>query len=372
MTRFSLSRRTALILPLAIALPHRARAAGVTFTDAIGRTVTLRAPAERIVLGFQLEEFTAVAGAEGWRRVVGFNRRQWEVNRPSLWARMPKAIPNLTSLPDIGEMGEGTFKVETVLSLRPDLLVVIAYDYKAQAAQIAQVEAAGIPVLVLDYQAQEPAKHVAGALALGAAIGETDRARALADLYRDRMAEITRRIAGRPTPRAYFELGAGGPGVIGNTYNGAMWGRMVQTAGGANIADGKLPGPWAPMAPEAVLAAQPDFVFLTGSSWAKANGAIRTGYDADLETSRARLRGYVARPGWADLPAVRNGEVHALDAGLARSLWDFTSMLYVAKRLHPDVFADADPVGELRRYHERFLPIAFEGEWMVRMAPAGA
>ena len=81
---------------------------------------------------------------------------------------------------------------------------------------------------------------------------------------------------------------------------------------------------------------------------------------------------YVARPGWADLPAVRNGEVHAPDAGLARSLWDYTSMLYVAKRLHPDAFADADPVGELRRFHERFLPIAFEGEWMVRMAPAGA
>ena len=368
----SLTRMGAMILPLATALPHRARAAGVTFTDAIGRTVTLKAPAERIVLTFNHEEFTAVGGAAAWQRVVGFNRRQWEVNRPSLWARMPKAIPNLTSIPDVGEIGEGSFKVETVLAQRPDLMVVIAYDYKASAAQIAQVEAAGIPVLVLDYQAQETAKHIAGTLALGAAIGETDRAKVLADLYRDKMAEITQRVAGKPMPRAYFELGAGGPGVIGNTYNGAMWGRMVQTAGGANIAAGKLPGPWAPMAPEAVLAAQPEFVFLTGSSWAKANGAIRTGYDADLETARARLRGYVARPGWDGLPAVRNSEVHALDAGLARALWDYTSMLYVAKRMHPAEFADADPVGELRRFHERFLPIAFEGEWMVCMAPAGA
>lgn len=367
-----LSRRAALILPLATALPHRARAAGITLTDAIGRTVTLRAPAERIVLTFHPEEFTAIAGAEGWRRVVGFNRRQWEVNRPSLWSRMTRAIPSLATIPDVGALGEGTFKVETVLAQRPDLLVVIAYDHKASAAAIAQVEAAGIPVLVLDYQAQETASHVAGTLALGAATGETARAQALADLYRDRMADIARRTAGRPTPRAYFELGAGGPGVIGNSYNGAMWGRMVQAAGGANIAEGKLPGPWAPMAAEAVLAAQPEFIFLTGSSWARASGAIRTGYDADLETARARLRGYLARPGWADLPAVRRGEVHALDAGLARALWDFTAMQYVAKQMHPGAFADIDPVAELRDFHARYLPIAFEGEWMVRMAPAGA
>lgn len=371
MTRL-LTRRGAMILPLAAALPHRARAAGITVTDAIGRTVTLRAPAERIALSFHLEEFTAIAGAEGWRRVVGFNRKQWEVNRPSLWARMPKVIPALATLPDIGALGEGSFKVETVLAQRPDLLVVIAYDHKASAAQIAQVEAAGVPVLVLDYQAQETEKHVAGTLALGAAIGAPDRARALADLYRDSMADIARRVAGRPMPRTYFELGNGGPGTIGNSYNNAMWGRMVRDAGGANIAEGKLPGPWAPMAAEAVLAARPDFIFLTGSSWARAEGAIRTGYDADLETARVRLRGYLARPGWADLPASRNGELHALDAGIARALWDFTAIQYVAKAMHPDAMSDIDPVAGLRRFHDRFMPIPFEGQWMVRMAPPAA
>jgi hypothetical protein len=40
--------------------------------------------------------------------------------------------------------------------------------------------------------------------------------------------------------------------------------------------------------------------------------------------------------------------------------------------MHPGAFADIDPVAELRDFHARYLPIAFEGEWMVRMAPAGA
>ena len=45
-----LSRRSALILPLATAMPGRARAAMPPITDALGRTVTLKMPPERIVV----------------------------------------------------------------------------------------------------------------------------------------------------------------------------------------------------------------------------------------------------------------------------------------------------------------------------------
>ena len=362
-----ISRRSALLLPLAAALPGRARAAMPPIMDALGRPVALRAPAERIVLGFNYEEFTAIGGVDGWKRVVGFDRKQWAVNQPSLWARYQQAIPGLADLPDIGVMGEDTFSMERLLALRPDLLVVIAYDYKADGPLMQRIEAAGIPILVLDFQAQETAKHIAGTLALGAAIGQSARARELVDLYRRQTDDVARRIAGKPMPRAYFELGAGGPGVIGNTYNGAMWGRMVENAGGANVAAGKISGPWGPMAPEALLAAQPEFIFLTGSSYANAQGAIRTGYDVDADTARQRLIGYTKRPGWGTLPAVQAGNVYALDAGLARALWDWTAMQYVAKQLHPDAFADVDPLANLAKYHASYMPVPFEGTWMARL-----
>ena len=45
---------------------------------------------------------------------------------------------------------------------------------------------------------------------------------------------------------------------------------------------------------------------------------------------------------------------------------------YLAKQLHPAEFADIDPVAELRRFHEQFLPVAFEGTWMTRLIPADA
>ena len=363
----AISRRSALLLPLAAALPGRAHAAMPPIIDAMGRTVALKAPAERIALTFQYEEFTAVGGVAGWKRVVGFNRRQWAVNRTSLWNRYQKVIPNLAGLPDFGELGEGSFSLETLLGARPDLVVMIAYDFKANGPLVQKIEAAGIPILVLDFQAQDVAKHIAGTLALGAAIGENDRARDLAELYRRQTDDLARRIAGKPTPRAYFELGSGGPKVIGNTYNGAMWGRLVESAGGANVAAGKIAGPWGPMAPEALLAAQPEFVFLTGSAWANAEGAIRTGYDVDEKTARDRLLGYVNRPGWSTLPATKAGNVFAIDAGLARALWDWTAMQYIAKQLHPAEFADVDPLANLAKFHATYMPVPFEGTWMARL-----
>lgn len=367
-----LSRRSALILPLAVALPHRARAAMQPITDAAGRTVTLKAPAERIVTIFNFEEFTAIAGPAGWDRVVGLGRKQWAGYRQANWNRYLAAIPALGGLADVGIADDKSFSVERTLSLRPDLLIVHEFAFRSMAPLMQQIEQAGIPILVIDYNAQDPAKHVASTLAIGAAVGAEDRAKALSDLYRDRMRDIARRIAGGASGKVYVEIGSGGAGVVGNTYNNAMWGRMVDAAGGANIARDKIPTGWAPMAPEAVLAAGPDFVFILGSSWLNAPNAVRAGFDVNIETSRRSLAPYAERAGWHALPAIRNGELHTIETGLARCLCDWVATQYIAKQLHPAAFSDIDPVDSLRRYHETFLPVPFSGTWMARLRPLGA
>jgi ABC-type Fe3+-hydroxamate transport system substrate-binding protein len=318
--RATIHRRAFLVLPLAAASPGRAHAAMQPITDALGRTVTLKAPAERIVVGFNFEEFTAVAGPAGWDGVVGFDRHQWENNRRASWIRYQAAIPRLSALADIGDTETDTFSVERVLGLKPDLLITLAAGYTSCAPLMAQVEQAG------------------------------------------QLGDIQLRVEGRPRPKAYVELG--------NTYNNAMGGRMVEFAGGANIATGRIPTGWAPMSAEYVLAAAPAHIFITGSSWTNAPNAVRAGYDYDIETTRCTLAPYAGRPGWSALPAIRVNELHAIEAGLARSLWDWTGTQYIAKQLHPDAFADVDPVKSLRRYHEQFLPVTFEGCWMARVTPA--
>lgn len=364
---FRPTRRNVLALPAIALLSSRTNAA-TPIIDAAGRRVTLAKPAERIVVGFYAEEFTAIAGADGWARVVGLSKRQWTVNRAAIWRRYLAAVPRLGDIADVGAWEDQTFSAEKVLALKPDLLIVPPWALTAHTAQIAPLQAAGIPVLVADYNAQLPEKHTASTLAIGAAIGADERARELADLYATRVADtMTRaRKAGR-APRVYVEIGMGGPGVIGNSYRETMWGRIVDTIGATNIANGAIPTGFNPMSPEKVLAAAPEFIFITGSSWAGQPNAVRLGYDVDLATARSSLRPYLDRPGWAALPAVKSGNLFTLEHSLTRSLMDWISMQYIAKQLYPEHFGDADPATALRDFHDRYLPVAFAGTWMARL-----
>ncbi len=368
-----LSRRSALSLGLGAALLGRPAGAATAFADALDRPVALRGPAERIVIDFNYEEFTAVAGAAGWDRVVGFNRTQWADNRAASFRRYLVPIPRLAALADVGSTEAGSFSLERVLSLRPDLVILGYWSFVALAEPVKQLEALGIPVMVVDYNAELPERHVASTLALGRATGNDERGRALAALYTDKLADIRRRVADvSMRPKVYFELGQAGADVVGNSYWKGMWGRLLEFAGADNIAAGRLPGAgaWGPLDPEYVLAANPDAVFIAGSSWVGRPQAVLTGFDADAATTRARLAPYARRQGWAGLNAVRNGQVFAVEHGLCRALYDFTATQFIAKSIFPDRFADLDPDAELRRYHQHFLPVAFEGSWMTRLTAA--
>jgi ABC-type Fe3+-hydroxamate transport system substrate-binding protein len=368
-----LGRRDALTLGLAGMIAPRAARAGIPpITDALGRTITLKAPAERIVLGFNFEEFTAVAGPSGWDRVVGFSRTQWAINRSAVFKRYLVPIPRLATLADVGYTEDNTFSLERVLSLRPDLVILGYWSFVALPEEVRQMEALGIPVMVIDYNAEIPERHVASTIAMGIATGNEERARTLAALYIDKLADIQRRVADVAVrPKVYVELGQAGADVVGNTYWKGMWGRLLDFAGADNIAAGHLPGAgaWGPLSPEYVLQANPAAIFIAGSSWAGQPLAVLTGFDASEATTRARLAPYARRDGWAGLDAVRNGQIFAMEHGLCRALFDYTAVAFIAKSIFPDRFADMDPVAELRRYHEQFLPVAFDGTWMTRLTP---
>ena len=368
-----LNRRTfaGLLAAASLCLSFPAAAAPITVTDAIGRSVTLAKPAERVALNFNFEEFTAVAGKEGWQKVVGISRAPWESWRPVIFARYSAVIPNLAAMPDIGHSDDGTFSAEKIISLRPDVLIMAEWAYQTQKTARDQIEAAGIPIVVIDYNAQQVERHVASTLALGTIMGTEARAQELATLYKTQYDDILARVARAkgPKPKVYVELGQAGADTIGNTYNGTMWGKILTTLGAENIATDKIPGPWGPLAAEATLAANPDVIFMAGSSWVNRPKAVRTGYDTPVETTRESLKQYTARPGWDGLTAIQKGRLHAIEHGLCRTLFDYVAMQYIAKQLYPQEFADVDPVDSFRAYHAKYLPVPFSGTWMTSITP---
>jgi len=348
-----------------------AQAAPVEITDAIGRTITLAEPAKRVVLNFNFEEFTAVAGKDGWAKVVGMSRAPWAGWRPAIFERYSAVIPTLAAMPDVGFTEDNSFSAEKVIALRPDLLILAEWAFRELETQRKQLEAAGIPILVIDYNAQSLERHLASTRALGKATGNEARAEELAGLYereyRDVLARIARSTA--PKKKVYVELGQAGPETIGNSYSGTMWGKILNTLGAVNLADGKLAGPWGPIHAEQVLADDPDVIFIAGSSWINRPLAVKTGYAATPEITRASLSPYAKRPGWADLKAAKTGSIHAIEHGLARTLFDFVAMQYIAKQLYPDAFQDVDPEASFKAYHAKYLPVAYGGTWMLGLKP---
>lgn len=365
----TLSRRGFAALSTTLALPALPARAQVTLRDAAGHEVRLRGPARRIMLGFNFEEFSAVAGPGGWDRVVGINRRQWAINRPAVWRHHLATMPRLAELPDIGAAENQTLSAERIISMRPDLFVIHAWGYKAQPDVMERLEAAGVAILCVDYNAQTRELHRASTLALGMALGQQARAGELADLYDRKVEELLARVA-RATqrPSVYVELGSGGPRSMGNTYAGTMWGRMIALAGGRNIAEGRIRPGWAPLPPETVLADPPQHILLVGATWNDRPSSARAGYGVSVAEARASLSPYSERAGWPALPALRERNLAVVESGLARSLMDWVGMQFIAKRLHPELTGDLDPTAELARWHADWLPVPFDGCWMAAQA----
>ena len=340
-------------------------------TDALGRKVKINTPVQRVVVNFNYEEFTAIAGKDNWTKVVGISRAPWEGWRPVIFKRYSAVIPNLQAMPDVGNSDDGNFSAEKVIALKPDVLFIAEWTYKALQTAREQIEAAGIPIVVIDYNAQILERHIASTRAIGKVMGTEQRAEELAKLYEREYNNVLVRVAkaGGTRKKVYVELGQAGPETVGNSYSGTMWGKLVTTLGADNLADGKLPGPWGPINAEAVLAENPDLIFIAGSSWINKPKAVKTGYEATTEITRQSLAPYAQRAGWANIKAVKTGEVHAIEHGLCRTLFDFVAMQYIAKRLYPDAFRDVDPDASLRAYHDKYLPVAYSGIWMLPLKP---
>lgn len=357
----------AVLLMIAAALPVSAPRAEIRLTDVAGRTVTLDHPAERVVLGFYFEDFIAIVGPGAVDRLAGVSLHYWKGYRPQQYATYLAAFPQIADLVDVGDVDNGTMSAEKIVAAQPDAVILSAGQYAYLGAAAQTIEAAGIPIVVVDYNAQTVEKHVASTLTIGRVMGTEARAERLAAAYRAKVDDTLGRIGGSARkPKVYVELGQKGPDEYGNSYGKGMWAGVVDLAGGDNIAVGQI-GNWGPLNPEFVLSARPDAIFITGSEWTSMPAAVLMGFGIDAATTRERLRPYLGRPGWADLPAVESGAVYAIYHGGTRTLYDYVYLRYMAKALHPEAFADVDPRAELDTYYAENLPVTPAGTFMLKL-----
>jgi len=224
-----------------LVLALSAQGAEITATDDRGRTVTLPAPAQRIVaMAPSITELAYAAGAGA--RLVG-------VARYSDYPAAAKAVPQ------VGDASR--IDLERVLSLKPDL--VIAWKSGNQVADVDRLEKLGFKVFVV-----EPATLAAIPQllrAVGSLAGTGAIAQIAADEFERSIAALRERYGARPTVRVFYEIWH----TPLMTVNGRhMINDVIRLCGGSNIFAG-LPTLTPVVSLEGVIALEPEVV-LGGSS----------------------------------------------------------------------------------------------------------
>lgn len=370
MAKFSrlLPKMSAIALSTLLTLSTNAFAKPTEVTDILDRKVTVELPAKRVVLAFNYQDYMAVGGKHALDNVVGFSKAVWTDWAPASWAEFSKAVPKLNELEDVGEVEVGTFSVEKILALKPDFVLMADWQYKALDSDLEPLEQAGIPVVVVDYLAQTVDKHVRSTEIIGQLTGQEAKAKALNDEYKALVKDIQDRVAkaNLPRPKVYVEFGNKGPAEHSFTFGKSMWGAMINLVGGDNIAKQAVEF-YSPINPELVVAAKPDVILITGreTELKKNPNAMVAGFNIEEAEARKRLSGFASRPGWSELPAIKNNRLYGAYHANSRTISDGASIQFVAKAIYPELFKDLDPTKTYQDFYRKNLPIVPQGTFYL-------
>lgn len=338
-------------------------------TDLKGRTVTLPANIERVVVTFNLEEYLAVTGEAGVDKLVGWSHKYWKGRRDDAYNAYTKALPALESIPDVGYNGD--ISIEAIISLQPDVVLASATgaNYNALEPAFDLLHQAGIEVVFFNFHKQTIETHQQSIQLIGKVMGQEERAAELALLYEEQMNLVYDRLkdlADEDRPSVYMEFSRG-PSVIGNSWSEQMWGAQIRECGGVNIAAGQE-GASVDVPAEQVLAANPDYIIMSGCLQSDDTDNVVMGYGADRELAREHLEAYKNRDGWSSLNAVKNNNMGAIYHDLSRHIFDFAGAQFLAKTLHPDLFADIDPEANLAKFFSDYMPVELDGVWTLLLS----
>lgn len=251
----------AVLLALLWGMSQLAHAAPVHLTDDRGRSIALAQAPQRIVsLLPSLAE--AVCALDQCHRLVGVDR----------YTNWPEAVKKL---PHVG--GGLDPQIETILALRPDVVLMATSSRAAD-----RLEALGIAVVALEPKTHTDVQRVLGKI--GQLLGVQDAQR----VWRQIDAEVAAAAQSIPTTarssmtRVYFEVNPGPFAASESSFIGQTLTRL----GVGNIVPAAL-GPFPKLNPEFIVRADPDLIMVSSRSAA----------------------GLLARPGWAQMRALREGHL---------------------------------------------------------------
>ena len=355
-----------------------AQAEALTFTDIAGREVTLPDLPEKIILGEGRMMYGIAPLIDGnpFEKIVGWKNDLVQYD-PDAFRKYQAVFPEDTArLIDFGNPYAGDFSIEAVLEADTDLVLLdVGNLFKAEeTGLIEKLGHAGVPVAFIDFRRNATENAVPSMLILGRIFGAEKSAAEFIDFYIAQMRKVTNVVDTIPAdekPLVVIENAAGWQtDFCCRSFGPYNYGRFVELAGGKNFASTLASAYSVDLNLEGILAADPDVVFGTGANWKEAKPEVTStllGYEGDPEVNADRLAALAARPGFADLRAVKEGRFHSIYHQFYNSPYHFVAVQVLAKWLHPKDFEDLDPEATFAELHDRFLPFEPSGQFWISL-----
>ena len=246
----------------------------VTVTDDAGRELEITAEPQRIV-SLAPSNTEIVCALDACDRLVGVTDFD---DFPASVTEIEKVVVN------------ATVDVELVVAAEPDL-VLAAGNELTPSAVIEQLDGLGLPVLVLYPETLE--EVYADIELIGSALDRADEADSIVADMQERVADVVSAVEGADRPLTLYEV-FHSEGTTYTAGEGSFLASLITLAGAEPLtgdAQGVITG-------EVLIGADPQLILLGAAS-----------YDPSLAEAEAALETVAARPGWAELAAVREGAV---------------------------------------------------------------
>lgn len=303
----------------------------LTVTDQLGNSVTLNAPAERIVSGYYISSSACLAlGLKD--KIVGTEEKN-EV-RPIYGLSAPELIGNIAN---VGSAKN--FDLEACIAAEPDL-VILPKNAKDYAATLAET---GIPAIVVNpesHKALEEMIHLIASLT-----GTEERAAVLTAFYQatiEKADALIKDIADADKPKVYISS----PSSYLTTAPKDMYqASVIRSAGGVNAGDDLEGDYWVEVSYEQILAMNPDVIIIPTNNTASGE----PDYSAEEILADENLAGITAIENKAiyNMPVGLEALDSPVPSGILGSLW-------MLNRLHPEVYTLDELKADAQEFYRAF------------------
>jgi len=301
----------------------------VTVTDFTGRTLTLDRPPARIACLYAFTGHVVALLGRGEDMVAVVDGLKKDL-------LIQQRVPGIKDLP-VPAKG-GFIHIETLLQTDADM-VFLKPETAASQAEIKKLERFGLPWFVAGYR--NMAEQMTTIEMMGKICGRKEKALAYTRYYRDIIKQVEKRTARmlkQDRVRLYHAVNEArrtdAPGTIAADWTRAAGvinvsvGQKLHTRGEKHFAG-----------MEQILLWDPEVIIVN-----------EAGVDKDILQDKK----------WAAITAVQEKKVFSIPVGISRwghpgSLETPLAILWTAKTVYPELFADMDLRVEIKRFYSRFF-----------------